>query len=128
MASRSSDKDGDSVHTASEVPLTPRTSSPDRRCSSSDTSKSTHSLTRRISSECLCRDCLGCPGSSKLGGLAAIQSPWIKIPLAGSPGQGKRAGFPRQSAVSPKKDVKDRAVSGEESEWGDSPGDKRTER
>ncbi|XP_046524413.1 synaptotagmin-17 isoform X3 [Equus quagga] len=50
MASRSSDKDGDSVHTASEVPLTPRTSSPDRRCSSSDTSKSTHSLTRRISS------------------------------------------------------------------------------
>ncbi|XP_029803845.1 synaptotagmin-17 isoform X2 [Suricata suricatta] len=50
MASRSSDKDGDSVHTASEVPLTPRTSSPDRRCSSSDTSKSSYSLTRRISS------------------------------------------------------------------------------
>uniref|UniRef100_A0A8P0P447 C-type lectin domain containing 19A n=2 Tax=Canis lupus familiaris TaxID=9615 RepID=A0A8P0P447_CANLF len=50
MASRSSDKDGDSVHTASEVPLTPRTNSPDRRCSSSDTSKSTYSLTRRISS------------------------------------------------------------------------------
>uniref|UniRef100_A0A8D1S4C3 Synaptotagmin 17 n=1 Tax=Sus scrofa TaxID=9823 RepID=A0A8D1S4C3_PIG len=50
LASRSSDKDGDSVHTASEVPLTPRTDSPDRRCSSSDTSKSTYSLTRRISS------------------------------------------------------------------------------
>ncbi|XP_039111805.1 synaptotagmin-17 [Hyaena hyaena] len=50
MASRSSDKDGDSVHTASDVPLTPRTNSPDRRCSSSDTSKSTYSLTRRISS------------------------------------------------------------------------------
>ncbi|KAB0384675.1 hypothetical protein FD755_006592 [Muntiacus reevesi] len=50
LASRSSDKDGDSVHTASDVPLTPRTNSPDRRCSSSDTSKSTYSLTRRISS------------------------------------------------------------------------------
>ncbi|KAK2505107.1 hypothetical protein MC885_011918 [Smutsia gigantea] len=50
MASRSSDKDRDSVHTASDVPLTPRTDSPDRRCSSSDTSKSTYSLTRRISS------------------------------------------------------------------------------
>ncbi|XP_017389765.1 synaptotagmin-17 isoform X1 [Cebus imitator] len=50
MASRSSDKDGDSVHTASEVPLTPRTNSPDGRRSSSDTSKSTYSLTRRISS------------------------------------------------------------------------------
>ena len=59
MASRSSDKDGDSVHTASEVPLTPRTNSPDRRCSSSDTSKSTYSLTRRISSKHLCCDCLG---------------------------------------------------------------------
>ncbi|XP_054991777.1 synaptotagmin-17 isoform X1 [Sorex araneus] len=47
LASRSSDKDGDSVHTASDVPLTPRTNSPDRR--SSDTSKSTSSLTRRIS-------------------------------------------------------------------------------
>ncbi|ELK13564.1 Synaptotagmin-17 [Pteropus alecto] len=50
MASRGSDKDGDSVHTVSDVPLTPRTNSPDRRCSSSDTSKSTYSLTRRISS------------------------------------------------------------------------------
>ncbi|MBZ3878464.1 Synaptotagmin-17 [Sciurus carolinensis] len=50
MASRSSDRDGDSVHTASEVPLTPRTNSPDGRRSSSDTSKSTYSLTRRISS------------------------------------------------------------------------------
>ncbi|XP_051703437.2 synaptotagmin-17 isoform X5 [Oryctolagus cuniculus] len=50
MASRSSDKDGDSVHTASDVPLTPRTNSPDGRRSSSDTSKSTYSLTRRISS------------------------------------------------------------------------------
>ncbi|ELW67693.1 Synaptotagmin-17 [Tupaia chinensis] len=50
MASRSSDKDGDSAHTASEVPLTPRTNSPDGRRSSSDTSKSTYSLTRRISS------------------------------------------------------------------------------
>ncbi|GAB1292592.1 Synaptotagmin-17 [Apodemus speciosus] len=50
MASRSNDKDGDSVHTASDVPLTPRTNSPDGRRSSSDTSKSTYSLTRRISS------------------------------------------------------------------------------
>ncbi|XP_048645521.1 synaptotagmin-17 isoform X5 [Marmota marmota marmota] len=50
MASRSSEKDGDSVHTASDVPLTPRTNSPDGRRSSSDTSKSTYSLTRRISS------------------------------------------------------------------------------
>ncbi|KFO30154.1 Synaptotagmin-17 [Fukomys damarensis] len=50
IASRSGDKDGDSVHTASDVPLTPRTSSPDGRRSSSDTSKSTYSLTRRISS------------------------------------------------------------------------------
>ncbi|XP_029424558.1 synaptotagmin-17-like isoform X1 [Nannospalax galili] len=50
IASRSSDKDGDSVHTASDVPLTPRTNSPDGRRSSSDTSKSTYSLTRRISS------------------------------------------------------------------------------
>lgn len=51
VASRSSDKDGDSVHTASDVPLTPRTSSPDGRRSSSDTSKSTYSLTRRVSSK-----------------------------------------------------------------------------
>ena len=53
IASRSNDKDGDSVHTASDVPLTPRTNSPDGRRSSSDTSKSTYSLTRRISSKCL---------------------------------------------------------------------------
>lgn len=50
IASRSNDKDGDSVHTANDVPLTPRTNSPDGRRSSSDTSKSTYSLTRRISS------------------------------------------------------------------------------
>ncbi|XP_069860119.1 synaptotagmin-17 isoform X1 [Dipodomys merriami] len=49
VASRSSDKDGDSVHTASDVLLTPRTNSPDGRRSSSDTSRSTYSLTRRIS-------------------------------------------------------------------------------
>lgn len=94
MASRSSDKDGDSVHTASEVPLTPRTNSPDRRCSSSDTSKSTYSLTRRISSKHLCCDCLGIVAHAILCCSPTIQGPWIKIPLTRSPGQKKRAGFP----------------------------------
>ncbi|XP_044535006.1 synaptotagmin-17 [Gracilinanus agilis] len=50
MSNRNEDKNGDSDHTASEAPPTPQDDSPDRRRSSSDTSKSAYSLTRRISS------------------------------------------------------------------------------
>ncbi|KAK1164912.1 synaptotagmin-17-like isoform X2 [Acipenser oxyrinchus oxyrinchus] len=44
-----SDKDGDN-NTATDPPITPQDGSPDRRRSSSDTSRSTYSLTRRVSS------------------------------------------------------------------------------
>uniref|UniRef100_A0A8D0L591 Synaptotagmin 17 n=1 Tax=Sphenodon punctatus TaxID=8508 RepID=A0A8D0L591_SPHPU len=50
ISSRNEDKDGDSDNTTSDPPPTPQDTSPDRRRSSSDTSKSTYSLTRRISS------------------------------------------------------------------------------
>ncbi|XP_073447217.1 synaptotagmin-17 isoform X1 [Aquarana catesbeiana] len=47
---RSDEKEGDSDNTTSEPPPTPQETLPDRRRSSSDTSRSTYSLTRRISS------------------------------------------------------------------------------
>nr|XP_020658621.1 synaptotagmin-17 [Pogona vitticeps] len=51
VSHRSEDKDGDSDNTtASEPPPTPQDDSPDRRRASTDTSRSTYSLTRRISS------------------------------------------------------------------------------
>ncbi|CAH2307048.1 Hypothetical predicted protein [Pelobates cultripes] len=51
MSNRSDEKEGDSDNAASEPPPTPQDTSPDRRRSSSDTSRSTYSLTRRISSK-----------------------------------------------------------------------------
>ncbi|NWW73642.1 SYT17 protein, partial [Climacteris rufus] len=48
--SQNEDKDGDSDNAISELPPTLQDVSPDRRRSSSDTSRSTYSLTRRISS------------------------------------------------------------------------------
>ncbi|NWZ45680.1 SYT17 protein, partial [Brachypodius atriceps] len=50
ISSQNEDKDGDSDNTISELPPTLQDVSPDRRRSSSDTSRSTYSLTRRISS------------------------------------------------------------------------------
>ncbi|NXF80880.1 SYT17 protein, partial [Sclerurus mexicanus] len=50
ISSQNEDKDGDSDNTISELPPTLQDVSPDRRHSSSDTSRSTYSLTRRISS------------------------------------------------------------------------------
>ncbi|XP_066186423.1 synaptotagmin-17 [Sylvia atricapilla] len=50
ISSQNEDKDGDSDNTISELPPTLHDVSPDRRRSSSDTSRSTYSLTRRISS------------------------------------------------------------------------------
>ncbi|MGH0128265.1 UNVERIFIED_CONTAM: hypothetical protein FKN15_034101 [Acipenser sinensis] len=47
---KNEEKDGDSDNTASDPPVTPQDASPDRRRSSSDTSRSTYSLTRRVSS------------------------------------------------------------------------------
>ncbi|XP_039935155.1 synaptotagmin-17 isoform X10 [Hirundo rustica] len=49
ISSQNEDKDGDSDNTISELPPTLQDVSPDRRRSSSDTSRSTYSLTRRIS-------------------------------------------------------------------------------
>lgn len=72
MVSRSSDKDGDFVYIVSEVFLILRISFFDRRCLFSDIFKFTYSLIRRILSECFCRDCLGCFGSLKFGGLVVI--------------------------------------------------------
>ncbi|NWI28529.1 SYT17 protein, partial [Sula dactylatra] len=50
ISSQNEDKDGDSDNTISELPPTLQDVSPDRRRSSSDASRSTYSLTRRISS------------------------------------------------------------------------------
>ncbi|NWS89741.1 SYT17 protein, partial [Toxostoma redivivum] len=50
ISSQNEDKDGDSDNTISELPPTLQDVSPDRRRSSSDTSRCTYSLTRRISS------------------------------------------------------------------------------
>ncbi|NXV04013.1 SYT17 protein, partial [Cettia cetti] len=50
ISSQNEDKDGDSDNAISELPPTLQDVSPDRRRSSSDTSRSTYSLTRRISS------------------------------------------------------------------------------
>ncbi|NXF03017.1 SYT17 protein, partial [Smithornis capensis] len=50
ISSQNEDKDGDSDNTISELPPTLQDVSPDRRRSLSDTSRSTYSLTRRISS------------------------------------------------------------------------------
>ncbi|NXK19960.1 SYT17 protein, partial [Arenaria interpres] len=50
ISNQNEDKDGDSDNTISELPPTLQDVSPDRRRSSSDTSRSTYSLTRRISS------------------------------------------------------------------------------
>ncbi|NXG92827.1 SYT17 protein, partial [Stercorarius parasiticus] len=50
ISSQSEDKDGDSDNTISELPPALQDVSPDRRRSSSDASRSTYSLTRRISS------------------------------------------------------------------------------
>ncbi|NXL50854.1 SYT17 protein, partial [Podilymbus podiceps] len=50
ISSQNEDKDGDSDNTISELPPTLQDVSPDRRQSSSDASRSTYSLTRRISS------------------------------------------------------------------------------
>ncbi|NXR63421.1 SYT17 protein, partial [Rhadina sibilatrix] len=50
ISSQNEDKDGDSDNTISELPPTLQDVSPDRRRSSSDTARSTYSLTRRISS------------------------------------------------------------------------------
>ncbi|NWY91686.1 SYT17 protein, partial [Loxia curvirostra] len=50
ISSQNEDKDGDSDNAVSELPPTLQDVSPDRRRSSSDTSRSTYSLTRRISS------------------------------------------------------------------------------
>ncbi|NXR08283.1 SYT17 protein, partial [Semnornis frantzii] len=50
ISSQNEDKDGDSDNAISELPPTLQDASPDRRRSSSDASRSTYSLTRRISS------------------------------------------------------------------------------
>ncbi|NWY29508.1 SYT17 protein, partial [Pheucticus melanocephalus] len=50
ISSQNEDKDGDSDNAISELPPTVQDVSPDRRRSSSDTSRSAYSLTRRISS------------------------------------------------------------------------------
>ncbi|NXQ82772.1 SYT17 protein, partial [Nyctibius grandis] len=50
ISSQNEDKDGDSDNAISELPPTLQDVSPDRRRSSSDASRSTYSLTRRISS------------------------------------------------------------------------------
>ncbi|NWZ96413.1 SYT17 protein, partial [Nesospiza acunhae] len=50
ISSQNEDKDGDSDNAISELPPTLQDVSPDRRRSSSDTSRSAYSLTRRISS------------------------------------------------------------------------------
>ncbi|NXP72120.1 SYT17 protein, partial [Ramphastos sulfuratus] len=50
ISSQNEDKDGDSDNAISELPPTLQDASPDRRHSSSDASRSTYSLTRRISS------------------------------------------------------------------------------
>ncbi|NXX44274.1 SYT17 protein, partial [Tricholaema leucomelas] len=50
ISSQNEDKDGDSDNTISELPPTLQDASSDRRRSSSDASRSTYSLTRRISS------------------------------------------------------------------------------
>ncbi|NWI03313.1 SYT17 protein, partial [Tichodroma muraria] len=50
ISSQNEDKDGDSDNAISELPPTLQDVSPDRRRSSSDTSRSTYSLMRRISS------------------------------------------------------------------------------
>lgn len=51
ISSQNEDKDGDSDNAISELPPTLQDVSPDRRRSSSDTSRSTYSLARRISSK-----------------------------------------------------------------------------
>ncbi|NXK63686.1 SYT17 protein, partial [Sylvietta virens] len=50
ISSQNEEKDGDSDNAISELPPTLQDVSPDRRRSSSDTSRSTYSLTRRVSS------------------------------------------------------------------------------
>ncbi|NXG29912.1 SYT17 protein, partial [Dromaius novaehollandiae] len=50
ISSQNEDKEGDSDNTISELPPALQAASPDRRRSSSDASRSTYSLTRRISS------------------------------------------------------------------------------
>lgn len=54
ISSQNEDKDGDSDNAISELPPALQDVSPDRRRSSSDTSRSAYSLTRRISSKGSC--------------------------------------------------------------------------